>query len=1096
MNFSEIKETALTYVDSQDPELINAIPALMSIVEARLNKRFSVQKQIIKLDIPYKLNIQEYPLPDDFLSMSNIETILFYSTPIAPLPDTTVPTQPGTPVVAKIDSTKLFISWDASTDDKGIAGYDIFRDGAKINTLLIPTISYTDENLTPSTLYSYTVNAHDASGNVSIMSLSGQGTTDPLPVQTSPTAPGNLVGTVISPTQINYTWNASSDVKSITEYRLFVNSALVATLTASELFFNHTGLIEDTTYSAYVVAINSANIISPPSNTFIAKTFVVPDTTAPTVPTGFITTTLGVTNISLQWNASTDAQSPLIYYILSRDGVRISSETYTQTTYSDTGLSANTTYNYSLVAKDQSGNASAAASTSGKTAIAADTTAPTAPSNLVGTVISPVEIDYTWTASTDAVGVVAYEVWRNGVFVRDISPTATNYASISLTAGTQYSVYLIARDAAGNKSTASNTVTLTTFADLPDLVGVGLTVTADSTWTVSVVNQGAAVINSGLDVNVYVDNAYWAWIPFSTRDWPLNVTQTVTVNSGSAITPGSHTLKMDVDPANTIPENNNSNNIYSVVYNVPGSTDVTAPTVPTGLTASSVSSSQINISWSASTDAVGVAGYRLYDNAVQVGADITGLTYSHTGLVSGSTHTYQVLAFDTAGNASAKSAAVQATTTSVVNAIYIATTGNDSTGNGTIGNPYKTITATLGKVSAGKTVYIRGGTYNEKITWWSQHSGTAASPITWAGYPGETAIISGATLPQVIYDGLIQMNGVSYVNFDNLTLNDSKAYAFRGELNPHHINITNCKTNRSLNSAVSFLACTDIKVSNNNFREMSKRPTSGVQEGISFNSGSNITVNNNIIYDCEIESIDLKNAISNANVYNNDISLGSGSIGIYIDAFSSAVNGVNIYNNVVRDNISKFDRYPGSINWGSGIALGAEQGGTLTNINVYNNVVDQWSDHGITVQHWKANGGAVTNVYTNISIFNNTLNKTNYLSTNSDPHSAIWIGVPGPYSNLRIANNIIANTVAPGTNMFIDPAITPTLNTNNLFFGGTTKGNAPVIGDPKFVTPDSNFALQANSPAINAGTSVAGVPTTDITGKTRTGLPDIGAYEF
>ena len=89
--------------------------------------------------------------------------------------------------------------------------------------------------------------------------------------------------------------------------------------------------------------------------------------------------------------------------------------------------------------------------------------------------------------------------------------------------------------------------------------------------------------------------------------------------------------------------------------------DVTAPSVPTGVAAAAVSSTQINLSWNASTDAVGVTGYRLTRNG-SVLANTTATSYQNTGLASGATYTYTVAAFDAAGNTSAESSPVTATT--------------------------------------------------------------------------------------------------------------------------------------------------------------------------------------------------------------------------------------------------------------------------------------------------------------------------------------------------------------------------------------------------------------------------------------------------
>ena len=82
--------------------------------------------------------------------------------------------------------------------------------------------------------------------------------------------------------------------------------------------------------------------------------------------------------------------------------------------------------------------------------------------------------------------------------------------------------------------------------------------------------------------------------------------------------------------------------------------DTTAPTVPTKLNATAVSSSQINLSWTASTDAVGVAGYRIYRNGTLI-ASTSSTSYQNTGLASNTNYSYRVSAYDAADNASAQS---------------------------------------------------------------------------------------------------------------------------------------------------------------------------------------------------------------------------------------------------------------------------------------------------------------------------------------------------------------------------------------------------------------------------------------------------------
>jgi len=95
----------------------------------------------------------------------------------------------------------------------------------------------------------------------------------------------------------------------------------------------------------------------------------------------------------------------------------------------------------------------------------------------------------------------------------------------------------------------------------------------------------------------------------------------------------------------------------------PPTSDTTAPFVPSNLTAIAVSSSQINLSWNASTDNVGVAGYRIYRNGSQI-TTVTGTTYSNIGLQANTSYSYTVAAYDAAGNVSSQSSSVSATTQS------------------------------------------------------------------------------------------------------------------------------------------------------------------------------------------------------------------------------------------------------------------------------------------------------------------------------------------------------------------------------------------------------------------------------------------------
>jgi hypothetical protein len=91
------------------------------------------------------------------------------------------------------------------------------------------------------------------------------------------------------------------------------------------------------------------------------------------------------------------------------------------------------------------------------------------------------------------------------------------------------------------------------------------------------------------------------------------------------------------------------------------STALAPPTVPANLSAIVESSTQINLSWTASTGVVAVAGYNLFRNGVQVGTS-TIASYQDSNLTPSTSYTYAVSAYDASGNQSAPCATIQATT--------------------------------------------------------------------------------------------------------------------------------------------------------------------------------------------------------------------------------------------------------------------------------------------------------------------------------------------------------------------------------------------------------------------------------------------------
>jgi chitodextrinase len=359
--------------------------------------------------------------------------------------DTAAPTVPGG-LAATLASLQINLSWTASTDNVGVTGYKIFRNGVQVATT--SSLTYADAGLLPLTLYSYTVAAFDAAGNASAQSAAVSASTLAALDTQAPTVPTGLVGTAASSTQVNLTWNPSTDNVGVLGYYVYVNNiALTTTATTS---FAHTGLAAGITYNYRVSAYDAAGNNSAWTATPVTVTTPpAPDTQAPTVPTGMTATAVSPTQINLSWTASTDNVG-IAGYRVYRTGVLLAT-LGAVTTYQNTGLAASTTYSYTVQAVDAAGNASAqSASASANTQATGDTTPPSVPTGLKGTAVSPTQINLTWKPSTDNVGVKGYYVYVNDVALA--TTTARSFTHTGLSAGTTYSYRVSAYDAAGNNS--------------------------------------------------------------------------------------------------------------------------------------------------------------------------------------------------------------------------------------------------------------------------------------------------------------------------------------------------------------------------------------------------------------------------------------------------------------------------------------------------------------------------------------------------------------------------------------------------------------------------------------------------------------------
>lgn len=186
-----------------------------------------------------------------------------------------------------------------------------------------------------------------------------------------------------------------------------------------------------------------------------AANYTIADTTAPSVPTGVTVGTRGITSIPLTWTASTDNVAVTGYRVY-RNGGATPVGSPTTTSFTDNGLTVNTSYTYTVSAVDAAGNESVK-STVLSTSTLADTTAPTVPTALKLTGQTLSSVTFSWTASTDATGVAGYRIYRNNSTTPiGTSPTTSFTDSSGLVLNSTYNYTVSAYDAAGNESAKSS----------------------------------------------------------------------------------------------------------------------------------------------------------------------------------------------------------------------------------------------------------------------------------------------------------------------------------------------------------------------------------------------------------------------------------------------------------------------------------------------------------------------------------------------------------------------------------------------------------------------------------------------------------------
>ncbi|MEV7011777.1 fibronectin type III domain-containing protein [Streptosporangium sp. NPDC051022] len=270
------------------------------------------------------------------------------TTSVTVIADTTAPTVPGNLRITALGAGSFSLAWDASTDNIGVVGYGIYRNGTKVGsdqTALTKAFS----GLVNGSTHTVEVDAVDMHGN---RSARASITVLAAPDSTPPTVPGTLRTTAVSGASIAIAWDPSTDAHiGLAGYGVYKDNIKIGgDITATSYRFN--ALTENQTYLLAVDAVDRAGNRSAKASISVQA---VTETVPPTTPGSLVVTEATHTTISLSWTASTDNDEVIRYDVLV-DGVRRGDTAGLVFTVQE--LTPNTTFVVAVRAVDRSGNVS------------------------------------------------------------------------------------------------------------------------------------------------------------------------------------------------------------------------------------------------------------------------------------------------------------------------------------------------------------------------------------------------------------------------------------------------------------------------------------------------------------------------------------------------------------------------------------------------------------------------------------------------------------------------------------------------------------------------------------------------------------------
>ncbi len=563
--------------------------------------------------------------------------------------DTTPPSTPTNVSATAVSSSQVDLSWTASTDNVGVAGYRVFRNSTSVGTS--GSTSFSDTGLLPATTYAYSVAAYDAAGNTSLQSTAVTITTPAPSFDFTVSNGGNR--SVVQGGAVTNTVTATLSA-GVTQAVSFQASGLpsggTAAFSPSSCSPSCTTTLTITTSASTPIGTSTITITGTGggvshTTSFSLSVTSASDTTPPTVsitaPAGGAT--VAGTAVTVSATAADNVGVAGVQFLL--DGANLGNED-TASPYSLTWNTTTTTggpHALSARARDAAGNLAVAPDVN----VTVDNQPPTGSILINGGAVATNTraVTLTLSATDTLTGVTQMRFSNTGTSYSAAEAYATTKSwTLTSGAGTK-TVYAQFKDAAGNWSGAfTDTIVYDTTAPTISAVAASNVTSASATITWTTNEAATSRVEYG------TTTAYGSSTPL---DATLLTAHNVPLSGLASLTTYNYRVRSQDAAGN---ERIGANATLKTL-----GVDTSPPSVPTNLAGTATSSSAISLSWGASTDNVAVTEYDVLRDGSFVGSSASP-SFADSELAPSTTYTYRVAARDAAGNVSAPSAPVSVTT--------------------------------------------------------------------------------------------------------------------------------------------------------------------------------------------------------------------------------------------------------------------------------------------------------------------------------------------------------------------------------------------------------------------------------------------------